>query len=102
MSRRLKKRRIIRVLMILWKSSWKKIKRKIMPNINVSMFDSPPSVGDRVTVTGDVQSIDKDGNVEISYDEVTSVPEENDETDSKNTSSEALDEFMKNKESVSQ
>lgn len=74
-----------------------------MPNINVEMFDSPPSVGDRVTVTGEVQNIDGEGNVEISYDEVTSAPKESEEgSDMKKTSSEALDEFMQNKESDSQ
>jgi len=47
-----------------------------MPSLKIDMFDSPPSVGDKVQVDGEVKSIDeKAGTVEVSYDKVTNVDE---------------------------
>lgn len=47
-----------------------------MPKLTLEMFESPPEIGQEVTVKGIVQTIDDDGNVGISYDEVASVPME--------------------------
>lgn len=44
-----------------------------MPEIDIDMFDDEPKVGDRVKVVGKVKSIDDDGMVEISYDDVSIV-----------------------------
>lgn len=44
-----------------------------MPEIDIDMFDDEPKVGDRVKVLGKVKSIDDDGMVEISYDDVSIV-----------------------------
>lgn len=44
-----------------------------MPKIDIDMFDDEPKVGDRVKVVGKVKSIDDDGMVEISYDDVSIV-----------------------------
>lgn len=42
-----------------------------MPKIAIDQFDSPPKMGDKVTVIGKVQTIDEaTGEVEISYDSV--------------------------------
>lgn len=48
-----------------------------MPKLNVEMFDEAPSKGDEVTIKGKVLSIDQDsGDVEVSYDVVTSKTKE--------------------------
>lgn len=45
-----------------------------MPILNIDMFDETPSVGDKVRVTGKIQSIDEEnGEVDVSYDKVTIV-----------------------------
>lgn len=44
-----------------------------MPKLDIDQFETPPEVGDTVTITGKVQEI-KDGNVEISYDSVVTLP----------------------------
>lgn len=42
-----------------------------MPKLNVDMFDTEPSVGDKIKVLGTIKSIDtKTGDVEASYDDV--------------------------------
>lgn len=47
-----------------------------MPRLDIDMFDEDPKVGDKVKVTGKVESIDEDsGEVEVSYDDVKIVDE---------------------------
>lgn len=42
-----------------------------MPKIDIDMFDEEPKVGNKVKVTGKVESINEDtGMVEVSYDDV--------------------------------
>lgn len=48
-----------------------------MPRLDLDMFDDAPKVGDKVKVTGKVESIDEDtGEVEVSYDDVNIVGKE--------------------------
>lgn len=48
-----------------------------MPKIDIDMFEDSPKVGDKVKVTGEVESIDEDtGEVEVSYDDVSIVDKE--------------------------
>lgn len=48
-----------------------------MPRLDLDMFDDAPKVGDKVKVTGKVESIDEDtGEVEVSYDDVDIVGKE--------------------------
>lgn len=44
-----------------------------MPRLDIDMFENEPKVGDRVKVMGKVKSIDDEGMVEISYDDVSIV-----------------------------
>lgn len=53
-----------------------------MPKLTLEMFDSPPEVGQKVNIKGEVLSIDDDGNVEVSYDEVTSSKKETETVES--------------------
>lgn len=47
-----------------------------MPILDIDMFDEDPKVGDKVRVTGKVNSIDEEtGEVDISYDDVKIVDE---------------------------
>lgn len=42
-----------------------------MPTLQLDDFDDTPSVGDRVTIKGEIESIDTEtGEVEVSYDSV--------------------------------
>lgn len=42
-----------------------------MPRLDIDMFDEEPKVGNKVRVTGKVESINEDtGTVEVSYDDV--------------------------------
>lgn len=67
-----------------------------MPNLPKEMFETPPKVGDRVTVEGSVESIDKDGNVEISYDKVETLGDQGDEDgmEMPKNAGDALDDYV--------
>lgn len=66
-----------------------------MPKLSIEMFENPPEVGDQVTVTGKVESIDKDtGEVEITYDKVEAGDAESTDEESTDNSPESLDEAM--------
>ena len=66
-----------------------------MPNLSIDMFENPPSVGDQVTVSGKVESIDKDtGEVQISYDKVDVAGNESSQEESTDKTPESLDEAM--------
>lgn len=69
-----------------------------MPKLDMDMFDSPPTVGDKVTVTGEVKSINKkNGDVEVTYDrvEVTDRVDTDEEIEDENTVDGALNAFMR-------
>lgn len=65
-----------------------------MPTVPIEMFDTPPTVGDRVTVTGTVESINEErGEVEISYESVAMA--EGEAPTGAETVDESLDRFMR-------
>lgn len=61
-----------------------------MPKLTLEMFDSPPEVGQKVNIKGEILSIDEDGTVEVSYDEISSQSESEKETESDGEGSEDM------------
>lgn len=68
-----------------------------MPTLNLDQFESPPSVGDKVTVKGEIESIDTaTGEVEVTYDSVT-VKSSNEDGRKEETLDEAIDKAFPNR-----
>jgi hypothetical protein len=64
-----------------------------MPTLNIDQFDEPPKIGDQVTVTGKVNSIDQNsGDVDVSYDSVSLGGQNNQSPDNEQTETENPDE----------